>query len=50
MVETEDIGDCLDCKDYPVLVHNTRLIQRSNILKYLKKIIVKGLYKPKETF
>lgn len=31
--------------DYPLLLHNSRVIQKANIIKYLKQISI-GLYKP----
>ena len=34
--------------DYPILIHNTVVIRKHNILRYLKKISI-GLYKEKNT-
>jgi len=50
LYDTEDISNSIDDQDYPILVHNTRLVQKPNILKYLKKVIVDGLYTPENPF
>ena len=44
MIDTQNIGKDL-LSEYPILVHNSNVVQKANIWSYLKKIVV--LYKEK---
>lgn len=47
MSNTKQISDNICDSDYPILIHNQMIIERQNIIRYLKKISF-GLFKPKK--